>query len=351
MNDMKITGRCPVCNKAYGVCACNRATLQQLQESAALQYRGLTEVLNQKRHEAGERIEPLQPTPGHDAAPDGKPWPSQLAPLAEAHAAATARIAGLEAILRDIHEEMDGRYDGAPDSRTLWMGIHLNAIAAAVSLSATPPEQQGSELEREVKSLKTQLAEARRPWQVDLAFPANTDPFNRVDCRIIDTGHADHILIVECPDVVALASDLATLREQLAEAKRNSFTAKDVDDARAGGNALYSAVVAALQPLFNEDEQGLEWDVLPSTCAWIAKQFLAEHASVATLTAEVGRLRAIVAESVRAMDALILLGEQHVPAPYRPLKERLVRDRMKALLDAALSAPPDDTAPAKEGGG
>lgn len=39
-----------------------------------------------------------------------------------------------------------------------------------------------------------------------------------------------------------------------------------------------------------------------------------------------------ISESVEAMDALIILGEQNVPPPYKPLKERFVRDRARSLL-------------------
>ncbi len=56
---------------------------------------------------------------------------------------------------------------------------------------------------------------------------------------------------------------------------------------------------------------------------------------------EAGELREAAQDAVKAMDALIIFGEQHVEAPYKPLKERFARDRLKT----ALSAPP---APAGE---
>jgi hypothetical protein len=34
--------------------------------------------------------------------------------------------------LKEIYLEIDGRYDGAHDSRTLWMGEHLTRIEAAI---------------------------------------------------------------------------------------------------------------------------------------------------------------------------------------------------------------------------
>lgn len=39
-----------------------------------------------------------------------------------------------------------------------------------------------------------------------------------------------------------------------------------------------------------------------------------------------------IADAVTALSALIILGEQHVPAPYKPLKERHVRDRLEKIL-------------------
>lgn len=34
-----------------------------------------------------------------------------------------------------IFNELDGRYDGAPDSRTLWMGEHLDRLRRAIEKS------------------------------------------------------------------------------------------------------------------------------------------------------------------------------------------------------------------------
>ena len=39
----------------------------------------------------------------------------------------------LLAALESIHEELTDRYDGAPDSKTLWMGRHIDAISSAIA--------------------------------------------------------------------------------------------------------------------------------------------------------------------------------------------------------------------------
>ena len=31
--------------------------------------------------------------------------------------------------LQYLHDDLDGRYDGAPDSKTLWMGEHVETLS------------------------------------------------------------------------------------------------------------------------------------------------------------------------------------------------------------------------------
>jgi hypothetical protein len=38
--------------------------------------------------------------------------------------------------LKAVYLELDGRYDGAPDSRVLWMGEHITRISAALAKAA-----------------------------------------------------------------------------------------------------------------------------------------------------------------------------------------------------------------------
>jgi FtsZ-binding cell division protein ZapB len=62
--------------------------------------------------------------------------------------------------------------------------------------------QQSAEIER----LKADLARAQQPWSVRLTSDSDME---QRDCRVIDVGHADRILVVECE---AADKDLATLR-------------------------------------------------------------------------------------------------------------------------------------------
>ena len=68
------------------------------------------------------------------------PWPSEVAegPLYEfPRVAANARLIAaapeMYEALNEIFNELDGRYDGAPDSRVLWMGEHITHIRAALA--------------------------------------------------------------------------------------------------------------------------------------------------------------------------------------------------------------------------
>lgn len=43
---------------------------------------------------------------------------------------------------------------------------------------------------------------------VQLCYPLRGDPFNKYDCKIVDVGHADNILVVECPEMRAKQDEL-----------------------------------------------------------------------------------------------------------------------------------------------
>lgn len=45
----------------------------------------------------------------------------------------------LQQIARDVLDELNDRYDGAPDSTTLWMGRHIEALTAALPAPYSPP--------------------------------------------------------------------------------------------------------------------------------------------------------------------------------------------------------------------
>jgi hypothetical protein len=42
-------------------------------------------------------------------------------------------------VLEDIYAELEGRYDGAPDSMTKWMGQHLTAIEEVLKNAEVTP--------------------------------------------------------------------------------------------------------------------------------------------------------------------------------------------------------------------
>ena len=48
----------------------------------------------------------------------------------------------LVAALKAVRDEFDARYDGAPDSRVLWMGPLMREIDAALKLAGEPAESE-----------------------------------------------------------------------------------------------------------------------------------------------------------------------------------------------------------------
>src|ERR1051326_5476670 len=74
------------------------------------------------------------------------------------------------------------------------------------------PQTVSAEFARE---LERELSLASRPWRVVLTTPI----FERHECEVVDVGHADKILTVNCASVDA---ELTSLRRQLEEAKAES---------------------------------------------------------------------------------------------------------------------------------
>lgn len=66
----------------------------------------------------------------------------------------------------------------------------------------------------------------------------------------------------------------------------------------------------------------------------IAEKYRTACALVSELSSRLAALEAALPGVVEALDALIILGEQNVPAPYKPLKERFVRDHLRTLLQS-----------------
>jgi hypothetical protein len=57
---------------------------------------------------------------------------------AQANANLIAAAPEMYEALNEIFNELDGRYDGAPDSRVLWMGEHITRIRAALAKAVRP---------------------------------------------------------------------------------------------------------------------------------------------------------------------------------------------------------------------
>jgi hypothetical protein len=53
-------------------------------------------------------------------------------------------------------------------------------------------------------------------WTVTLSLPTEADPFASHDCKVIDVGHSDKGLTVECPEV---AARIQALKLSLKDAK------------------------------------------------------------------------------------------------------------------------------------
>lgn len=69
----------------------------------------------------------------------------------------------------------------------------------------------------ELAQLRAGLARANAPWSVKLDTPDPVDIYDRRDCKLIDTGHSDRVLIVSCPEVDA---ELAALRKQVEDQRK-----------------------------------------------------------------------------------------------------------------------------------
>lgn len=80
-----------------------------------------------------------------------------------------------------------------------------NALKGAIGAS-TKAILEADDLRAQFATAKEELERANRPWSVQLSWPQNADPFGNLECRVIDVGHADRVLVVECPRA---SSDLA----------------------------------------------------------------------------------------------------------------------------------------------
>lgn len=71
-------------------------------------------------------------------------------------------------------------------------------------------------LRGELSRVRTELDRANRPWSVRLTVPDDVDIFRHVECKLVDTGHSDRVLIVSCEELIA-ERDAALARAEKAE--------------------------------------------------------------------------------------------------------------------------------------
>lgn len=67
-------------------------------------------------------------------------------------------------------------------------------------------ENDWPKLVHERDQLRAEVERLNRPWTVSIIVPTKNDPFNRHRCEVVDIGHADRHLVVECSE---LRADLA----------------------------------------------------------------------------------------------------------------------------------------------
>lgn len=83
-------------------------------------------------------------------------------------------------------------------------------------------------LRREAKRLRADLERANRPWSVRISVPDPVDSYVHHDCKLIDTGYSDRVLIVESDELNAaltqLRADLAAATRERDEARRDRDT-------------------------------------------------------------------------------------------------------------------------------
>ena len=63
------------------------------------------------------------------------------------------------------------------------------------------------------RRLERELAATNKPWRVRIIMPTSDDPFNSVECSVVDVGHSDRVLKVESDMVSGMSRRIAELEE------------------------------------------------------------------------------------------------------------------------------------------
>lgn len=87
----------------------------------------------------------------------------------------------------------------------------LNGVERELTLTLREANNENTELLKERDALRAEVERLNRPWTVSIIVPTKNDPFNRYSCEVVDVGHSDRHLVVEC----------SQLRAQLAAAQED----------------------------------------------------------------------------------------------------------------------------------
>lgn len=66
-----------------------------------------------------------------------------------------------------------------------------------------------------VAEAEKQRDQANKPWNFRLMLPNPVDTYDAVDCRLVDTGHSDRLLILESGELNERLEELTASRDRL----------------------------------------------------------------------------------------------------------------------------------------
>jgi len=71
----------------------------------------------------------------------------------------------------------------------------------------------------EVERLRAELERANRPHRVFMLAATEEDPFNKIECDIIDVSHSEHIIVIEQPKWMEILMQLKDCQDSRDVAK------------------------------------------------------------------------------------------------------------------------------------